>query len=276
VTSGPADDGLLRFATGLVRDAGRLAAARFAEGSTARDKEDGTEVAPADVEVEEFLRARISERFPDDAVHGEEAGERAGTSGRRWVLDPINGTSLFVRRVPTWNVLLAVEDAGGPAVGVIAHPVIDEVLFAGRGLGCWRQRGDAAPERVRVSGTARRRGATVELVNPVTWSEELLVALHREVFVLPAMKGAADVATGISDAVVVAGFPMGYEDLAPLPVIIGEAGGRVTDLHGGDVLSGDGSALISNGVLHDGLLDLVAGIRHGREFRALLEDPAAN
>jgi histidinol-phosphatase len=266
------DPELLDVAVGLVRAAGRLAGDRFAAGTTAARKDDGTEVTPVDVEVEEFLRARIAERFPDDAVVGEEAGERPGTSGRRWVIDPINGTSLFLRRVPTWNVLLAVEDDDGPAIGVIGYPVLDEVLYAGRGLGCWQQIGDAAPTAVRVSDTTGVRGAAVELVNPVTWSEELLLALHRTVFVLPAMKSATDVATGVSDAVVMAGFPMGYEDRAALPVIIGEAGGRVTDLHGSDVLSGDGSVLATNGHLHEALLELVAGIPHGRDFRAVLAE----
>jgi len=63
---------------------------------------------------------------------------------------------------------------------------------------------------------------------------------------------------------------MGYEDVAPLPLIVGEAGGRVTDLAGNDVLTGDGSVLASNGVLHDGLLELVAGMPHGRDYRRLL------
>ena len=266
------DDALLRVAIGLVRDAGRLAAARFATGSSATEKIDGTDVTPADVEVEQFLRTRIAEHFPDDAVYGEETGETVGTSGRRWVLDPINGTSLFVRRIPTFTIHLAVEDPVGPAVGVIGHPVIDELLYAGRGLGCWQQVGGAAPARVRVSASSRLRGATVEMLNPMTWSEDLLLTLHREVLLLPWMKGAVDVAAGISDAAVMAGFPMGYEDMAPLPVLIGEAGGRVSDLSGRDVLDGDGSVLISNGHIHDALLDLVAGIGPSRDFRALLAE----
>ena len=65
------------------------------------------------------------------------------------------------------------------------------------------------------------------------------------------------------DAVVMAGFPQGYEDLAPLPVIMAEAGGRITDLSGGPVLAGDGTALVSTGPLHDQLLSLVAGLPHG-------------
>lgn len=264
------DDDLLAFAAGLVREAGRLAARRFAEGTAVSEKDDGTEVTPVDLEVEALLRERIADRFPADGVYGEEGGERPGTSGRRWVLDPINGTSLFVRHIPTFSILLAVEDAGRPAVGVIGHPVVDEVVHAGRGRGCWRQRGDRAPERLRVSDTGRLRGATVETLNQATWSEELLLALHREVFALPSTGGAVDVAAGITDALVIAGFPMGYEDRAPFPVIVGEAGGRVTDLRGDDVLTGDGSVLASNGRLHDALLGLVAGIPHGRDLRAIL------
>jgi histidinol-phosphatase len=267
-------DDLLPFATGLVREAGRLAAARFATGTAVSgkvsEKDDGTEANPVDREVEVVLRERILDRFPHDGVYGEEGGEQPGTSGRRWVLDPINGTSLFVRRIPTFTILLAVEDDDGPAVGVIGHPVAGDLVYAGRGLGCWWQAGDAAPQRLHVSTTGRRRGATVETLNQVSWSEELLVALHREVFVLPAMGGSTDVAAGTADALVIAGFPMGYEDRAPLPLVVGEAGGRVTDLNGDDVLAGDGSVLASNGLLHDGLLELVAGISHGRDFRGLL------
>jgi histidinol-phosphatase len=262
------DAGLLEVAVGLVRDAGRLAAERFAAGTAVSEKADGTEVTPVDREVEVFLRERILDRFPDDGVHGEEDGEQKGTSGRRWVLDPINGTSLFVRRIPTFSILLAVEDADGPAVGVIGSPVAGQVVYAGRGLGSWRRTGDAAPERLRVSTNERRRGATVEVLNQATWSEELLLALHREVFVLPAMGGAVDVAAGVSDATVIAGFPMGYEDRAPLPLVVGEAGGRVSDLRGDDVLTGDGSVLVSNGLLHEPLLELVAGLPQGRDFRA--------
>jgi histidinol-phosphatase len=261
-------DALLTVATGLVREAGRLAAARFTAGTAVSDKDDGTEVTPVDLEVEALLRERIADRFPDDGVYGEEGGEQAGTSGRRWVLDPINGTSLFVRRIPTFSILLAVEDDDGPAVGVVGHPVVGEVVYAGRGLGSWRQLGDAPAERLRVSANGRLRGATVEVLNQATWSEELVLALHREVFVLPAMGGVVDVAAGISDAMVIAGFSMGYEDRAPLPLIVGEAGGRVTDLRGDDVLTGDGSVLLSNGPLHQPLLELVAGVPHGRDFRA--------
>ena len=265
------DEDLLRFTVGLVRAAGQLAAARFAVGPPlVATKADGSEVTPADVEVEQLLRARIAERFPADAVVGEEEGETPGTTGRRWVLDPVDGTSLFARGIPVFGVQVAVEDADGPGIAVVGQPVTDEVWSAGRGLGCWRQLGDGRPVRVRVGATSRLRGATVEMVNPMTWSTELLTTLHREVLLLPALKGPLGVVAGLADATVAAGFPMGYEDRAVLPLLVGEAGGRVSDLSGSDVLTGDGSVLVSNGRLHDELLDLLDGIPHGRDHRRLL------
>jgi histidinol-phosphatase len=103
----------------------------------------------------------------------------------------------------------------------------------------------------------------VATLNQQTWSEELLVALHREVSLMASMKGAVGVAAGLTDAMLIAGHPMGYQDMAPLPLLLGEAGGRVTDLDGGDVLAGDGHVLASNGRLHEPLLELVRGLPFG-------------
>lgn len=266
------DRDLLEYAVELVEEAGGLAARRFAEAGPLPAPDGGT--PPVEVEVERLLRTRIGARYPDDAVLGHESRPTAGTAERRWVLDPINGTSLFAQRVPTFNVLLAVEDAEGPAVAVAGYPMSDEVLYAGRGLGCWHSVAGRPLRQVRVNDHARLRGALVEMLNPLAWSEELLVTLHRELYLQPWTKGDVDLATGLADALVIAGQPMGYEDLAVLPLLVGEAGGRVTDLSGRDVLSGDGTVLASNGVLHDALLALVAGLPHGRDFAALRRDSA--
>jgi histidinol-phosphatase len=264
------DRALLEFATELVEEASGIAASRFAEGSPASGTADGSEGTPVDVEVEQLMRKRIGARFPDDPISGEHSGPRAGTS-RRWVVEPMNGTGLFTSRVPTFSVLLAIEDEHGSAAGVVGYPLSDEVLFAGRGLGCWHQVAGRPPRQVTVNDNTQLGGAIVEMLNPLAWTEELLVTLHREVYLLPWTKGDLDLVTGRSDALVMAGCPMAYEDLAALPVLVGEAGGRVTDLSGRDVLHGDGSVLASNGHLHDELLRLLAGIRHSRDFRALRE-----
>jgi histidinol-phosphatase len=79
------------------------------------------------------------------------------------------------------------------------------------------------------------------------------------------------VASGLTDALIIAGMPMGYEDIAPIPLIITEAGGRVSDLDGNDVLSGNGTVLASNGHIHDALLDLVRDVPSGRDYQSLIQ-----
>lgn len=144
---------LLGNAIEIVTIASRLAAERFTEGSQITSKPDGSEVTAADVEVEALIRSLIAARFPGDGVVGEEQGVTAGASGRRWVIDPIDGTTFFARRIPTFEMLLAVEDEEGSAATVISHPMSQEVFYAGRGLGCWHQVSGGVPQRITVSDT---------------------------------------------------------------------------------------------------------------------------
>ena len=265
-----ADTELLEAAVDIAATASQLAARRFIEGSPVSTKADGSVVTAADVEVEELVRSLIATRFPGDGVAGEERDETTGTTGRRWVIDPINGTSSYARRIPMFNMLLAIEDSDGGAVGVISYPMSQEVYYAGRGRGCWHRVGDGPPQRITVSGIRRRRGAAVEMINPATWSEDLLATLHREVLLFTGVKATSGVASGLTDAMIIAGFPMGYEDIAPIPVMISEAGGRVSDLEGNDMLTGNGTVLASNGHIHDALLELVRGVTPGRDYHELL------
>jgi histidinol-phosphatase len=265
------DEELLGAAVEFAGTASRLAAQRFLQGAPASTKVDGSAVTTADIEVEDLLRSLIAARFPGDGVVGAERGESAGSSGRRWILDPINGTAAFTLRIPMFNVLVAVEDEDGSAVSVISYPMSQEVYYAGRGRGCWHQVGDGPPQRITVSGIRQLRGSAVEMVNPATWAAELLMALHREVMLFSGVKTTAGVASGLTDAMVVAGFPMGYEDIAPIPLMVTEAGGRVSDLAGNDVLSGDGTILASNGHIHDALLELVRDLPYGRNYQSLMQ-----
>lgn len=263
------DQSLLDFAVDLARRAGAFAAERFFAGAVAATrKPDGTEVTDTDLAVEELIRDALARHAPGDEVYGEEAGTTAGTTGRRWVIDPIDGTYYFTHRIPLFATTLAYEDEHGPALGVIHEPVARKTVFAGRGLGCWVSFGDAV-SRARVGGRTRLTGARTMMGNPGTWSADLLATLHRTVYLSTAgdMTG---LVTGELDAMVVAGFPMGYEDLAPLPVILGEAGGQVTDLTGAPVLSGNGTVLATNTALHDGFLALLDGVPHARDYRKLI------
>lgn len=271
----PADRELLDFAVRLISRAGQMSVKGFFGDWHSRRKEDGSEVTEVDEAVEELIRAELGRRVPEDGVFGEEGGATSGTSGRRWIIDPINGTTSFTRRWPLFSNDLAYEDEHGPAIGVINMPVSQQMIVAGRGLGCWVLTGPdpdlRSGHRARVTERTRVRGARTQALNPAGWPEELLTALHRQVFLMASMSCIVDLVTGRADALVIAGPPMGYEDVAPMPVIVTEAGGRVTDLGGTSVLEGDMTVLATNGHLHDALLHLVKGLPRSRDLHALDE-----
>ncbi|MFH8344222.1 inositol monophosphatase family protein [Streptomyces sp. NPDC018045] len=280
----PASPELFAFAVRLAARAGRMSADACHGGRpSAVHEADGTEVASVDLAVEDFVRKELAAAFPADAVFGEEGGERAGASGRRWVLGPVNGTRQVTDRVPgfCFSGALAYEDEHGPAIGVISLPMSGQTVAAGRGLGCRLLPGpDPDPLEALRSGHGRlhagRRteltGARTQAHDIAEWPESLLTALHRRVRLVPAGGGTLDVLAGRADALVIAGPGVGYADLAPLPVIVAEGGGRVTDLAGAPVLEGDGSVLVTNGCLHDAFLDVVAESGQDDRTRAVLVD----
>jgi len=261
-------DDLVDFVVRSVEDAAQIAVRRFRERPPAESKADGSFVTTADVEVEQFLRERLAARCPRDEIYGEELGITKGRTGRRWVIDPINGTTLFVRHIPTFSMNVALLEDEQPLIGVTAFPMNGVVLYAARGAGSWRRIDGGAPERLRVSSYPHRRGARVAIHNLARWSSELLLALHAETYLLE-WQGTGGVAAGEIEAAVVAGMPMAVEDLGPLPLLVEEAGGRVTDLNGAELLKGDGTILATNGPVHDAFLSLVDGIATGRDHRTL-------
>ncbi|MFF5054712.1 inositol monophosphatase family protein [Micromonospora sp. NPDC000663] len=254
------DPALVEFAVGLSERAGNLAAQRFfaADFATAI-KADGTEVTEADLAVEALIRGELADRFPADGIYGEETGATAGTSGRRWVIDPIDGTTYFAHRIPIFGTNLALEDQHGVALAVINQPVARQIIYAGRGRGC-RIRTDGTDAAPVLRDTAELAAARVELVNPAGWPADVLLTLHRHTRITGHLGGLGGLLTGLVDAMVIAGSEMGYEDLAPLPVILEEAGGRATDLHGGPLLGGNGTALLSTGRHHQALVDMLAPV----------------
>ncbi|MFG3026589.1 inositol monophosphatase family protein [Streptomyces sp. NPDC048254] len=159
------------------------------------------------------------------------------------------------------------------AVDVINMPLSQQMIAAGRGLGCWVLP-DPDPDlrsgrRAQVTERTSLGGARTLVHNPAGWPEELLCALHRRVLLMPSTGMIVALMTGRADAGVIAGPPMGYEDVAPMPVIVTEAGGRVTDLNGVSVLEGNMSVLVTNGQLREDFLQLVKGLPHTRDYLAL-------
>jgi fructose-1,6-bisphosphatase/inositol monophosphatase family enzyme len=240
----------------LVREAGELAADAFRRTQDVGYKPDGSEVTATDLAIEDLIRSRLAESFPEDAVIGEERAPRDGSSGRRWVIDPLGGTADFVRRIPLFSVDVAMEDANGPALAVSGYPMSDLTMAAGRGLGTWLLTGKSR-RRGQVDARDNLDGAVVCVHQLKVMPLDLLASLHRRCTLRDGVFSVVRLITGEAHALVFPGKLLGYDDLAGLPLLVEEAGGRVTDLRGGPVLSGDGSVLATNGVLHDALLELI-------------------
>lgn len=241
---------LLEFAVSIARQAGEATLRHFRTDLSVDRKADDSPVTIADRQAEALLRRLISDRFPEDAIVGEEQDDIGGTSGRTWYLDPIDGTKSFVHGVPLYTNLVACHDPDGPLVGVINTPALRETTWAGRGMGCFSNDTPA-----QVSTTAALADAYVMTSGLEWWPEGLRGRAADLPFTLRTWGdgyGYSLVATGRAEAMVDPGAEVW--DLAPLPVIIGEAGGRLTGIDGAEGTIDGGSAVASNGILHDALL----------------------
>ncbi len=218
-----------------------------------RKKQDGTVVTEADVAAEDLIRSMLRDRFPDDGIFGEEGGESAGSSGRRWIVDPIDGTVSFVRGVPLYSTLLALVDDSGPAVGVICLPALGETVAAGRGLGSFY---NGTPCHVSDTDDLSEALLTASAFDADWWGSEPLLAIASsgaQTRTWGDGYGYALVATGRVDAMVEP--PVKPWDIAPMLTIIPEAGGRITGWDGGPAALNEGGWIASNAHLHDLLVE---------------------
>lgn len=239
----------------MVEEAGRITLQWFRQpGLDIERKGDGTPVTAADKATERFLREQITNRYPDDAILGEEEAPTAGTSDRRWVIDPIDGTKAFTHGVPLYCNLLAIEDEHGPAVGIINVPALGELVAAGRGLGCF-----CNGERVRVSQHDTLRGAYLSTSSLAPWDDAAIARVRSSAVALRTWGdgyGYVLVATGRVEAMV--DPVVEYYDVAPMPVILAEAGGRFSD-YADQITAGSGTGVATNGILHPEVLHLMNG-----------------
>ncbi len=250
---------LLEQAVGWARAAGELTLGWFNHPELSIDaKGDGTPVTQADRAAERLLREMISAAYPDDGIQGEEEAELVGTSGRRWVIDPIDGTKAFTHGVGTFSNLLYLEDAEGPAIGIINLPALGETVYAGRGLGCFL---DGRP--CRVSEVDELDGAHLACTGFHGWTTPMFERVQSaglELRTWGDAYGYALVASGRVDAM----FDpvLAWWDIAALSVVVPEAGGRLTLRDGSAELVADEldlySAIASNGRLHDRVVELLA------------------
>jgi histidinol-phosphatase len=251
----PADD--LQFALTLADAADEISMARFqAADLRVTAKPDLTPVSDADTAVERRLRDLIGEHRPTDVTVGEEYGGRIGdTSGRRWVIDPIDGTKNYVRGVPIWATLIALLDGDRVEVGVVSAPALARRWWAARGTGAFAQFRDQPPKRCQVSGVTDIEDASLAISDLSEWEErgrlEHLLRLTRRCWRLRGYGDFYSYMLVAEGAVDIAAEPdLNVWDLAALIPIVTEAGGRLTGVDGETAPTTAGSALATNGLLH--------------------------
>jgi histidinol phosphatase-like enzyme (inositol monophosphatase family) len=267
----------LEAAIALAREADELVMRHFQRLSAGQidRKRDGSLVTVADREAERLVREGVAKRFPQDSVLGEEFGETgaavdgAGGSGDlphyRWIIDPIDGTASFVHGVPLFGTLIGVERAGEPVVGVIHMPALHETVHAARGGGAWWTRGGEAPVRARMRPCASLKDAMVLTTSPDYFrATSTMDALLRLAAAAGAVRGWSDcyahllLATGRADVAVEP--KVHVWDVAPMGVVMPEAGGVHTDWAGTPTIHSSRSLAASAPLVHE-LVDVLAGTR---------------
>jgi histidinol-phosphatase len=252
------DDELRRWlevALAACDEADVIARAHFRRDLEITAKPDRSFVTQADTAIERMIRERLADAFPDHGIVGEEYGTEAGDASVLWYIDPIDGTHNFIRGVPLFGTLLAVERDGELQAGVMSAPAMDERWWAHRGGGAWARNRGETPRRIQVSGIATLgdaqilygSGRDITASGRAPGFEALLRDVWRE-------RGFGDfwgyalVAEGAAEAMVeVDLYPW---DAAAPTVIVEEAGGRVTDLDGIRSVHSR-TFLTTNGHLHD-------------------------
>jgi histidinol-phosphatase len=240
------------------RQAGQLALRYFAGEFAVEQKSDLSPVTIADREAEQLLRRTLHAAFPDDGFLGEEYGDTPGSSGYRWVLDPIDGTRSFVRGIPLWGTLVGLEYKGEQIAGVAEMATLGHTWRALRGDGAYRN-----DERIRVSSVSDLSRALV-FYSGLSW----FVEAGREGDFLRLVKH-TDRQRGFGDFY---GFVLGAQgsgelmvehgvhawDVVALKPIIEEAGGRYSNWDGAASVDRP-DVVVSNGQLHDAALAVLRG-----------------
>lgn len=250
----------LSFALGLARDAGELLLKHFQAGVSVKEKPDKTPVTIADQECERLIREQIAKTYPGDAVLGEEEGESKADDlrsenkpNRKWIVDPLDGTYNFARGIPVFSVLLALEEEGEIVLGVVFNPARQELYYAEKGGSAFKN-----GKQIHVSEISKIEesqflfGGPNRILQSGLW--EGFTSLMQDTY---RQRGLGDylnfayVFEGKGEAALETGL---YAwDLAPMKVIVEEAGGKFSDLSGGSSVY-TGNCLVSNGKVHEAFL----------------------
>ena len=225
-------------------------------------KPDRSPVTDADLAVEDAIRAVLRVHRPRDEVIGEERGGASGDAGRAWLLDPIDGTKNFLRGVPVWATLIALVEDGEPAVGVISAPALRRRWWAATGAGAHTRDPNGSSRAITVSGVGDLADAYLSTTDLGSWtryrSRESYLSLVDATWESRAFGDFWQHCLVAEGAIDLAAEPIVNPwDVAAVQVLVQQAGGRFTDLEGIARYDG-GTALSSNGLLHDAALTLLA------------------
>ncbi|MFM1725056.1 histidinol-phosphatase [Rhodococcus sp. PAM 2766] len=249
----------LELALRLADEADTITRARFGALDLRVDsKPDLTPVSDADLAVERALRAVLALERPGDDVLGEEFGGDAKFAGRQWVIDPIDGTKNFVRGVPVWASLIALLEDGVPVVGVVSAPALNRRWWASAGAGAWASYDGREARKLSVSAVGDLASSSLAFSSLSGWKDrgirDRFVDLTDDVWRIRGYGDFFSYCLLAEGALEIAAEPeVSLWDLAPLDILVREAGGRFTSLDGADGPHG-GSAVATNGLLHDEVL----------------------
>ena len=248
----------LLFAKDLAYKAGEIMLEYFNEEQHKQIKDDGTPVTIADITINQLVIEEISSKYPNDGIVGEEKSKSSYGLGRLWVCDPIDGTAAFTYGIPTAMFSLALVIDGVPKVGVVYEPVTNKLFWAVSGSGSYCNN-----EKISVNNHSIRSGEIAlapEFVADKYINEPFMKGLLKYGKTLAIFPGAV-----CRSSLVASGRLAGFVhpaikpyDIAASHVIIEEAGGKVSNLHGHKLDYSDKfmGAIISNGFIHDDLLNL--------------------
>jgi len=234
----------LEAARRIAEQAGRLALENRARGFESETKPDDSPVTSADRANERLITNLLAEAFPDDGLLGEEGATHEGRSGRRWIIDPIDGTRSFMRGIPTWGVMLALEAKGEVVVGVCNLAALGELYSAAAGMGAYCNGARIHCSSAKAPGEAMLCLTGFDKVAERSWGERLLSWLT-QFWSVRSMGGCIDamcVAAGRAEVWMT--LEAKSWDLAPLRIIGEEAGARFFNLDGGSSIYG-GDAVIT-------------------------------
>ncbi|MFL6089571.1 MAG: inositol monophosphatase family protein [Aeromicrobium sp.] len=252
----------VRLAHVMADNADNLSMDRFgAVDLSVSTKPDMTYVTESDRAVEEAIRRHLKSARTRDVVLGEEDGEVEGSTGsheRRWIIDPIDGTSNFVRGVPVWATLIALEEAGEIVAGLVSAPALGRRWWASKGGGAFTGKSFMNAREIRVSNVSDLDSASFSYASVAGWDRidkrTGFDALLRRVWRTRAYGDFWSYMLLAEGAVDIAAEPdLELWDMAAVDVIVREAGGRFTGLDGRDG-PWSGNALATNARLHDAAL----------------------